>query len=227
MPRPAVPTAKPSTSGTSTLTPEQTLLLGQLRQVAQGLAETFAPFCEVVVHDLTDPQHAILDIHNNLSGRAVGEPATELGLARLADAAYPQIIANYANRFANGRPVKSTSIGLKDSAGNYFAALCLNIDLSGFQSFSAVMTPFLQVGASVAETLDPSGAEALRQQIDAFAAHRAVTARALSPQQRRTMLAELRASGHLDVRRAMEIVAAHLGISRAAVYKAAKGAEGS
>ncbi|WP_420596502.1 helix-turn-helix transcriptional regulator [Deinococcus sp.] len=204
------------------LTPEQTLLLDQLRQVARGLAETFAPFCEVVVHDLTNPQHAILDIHNNLSGRTVGQPATELGLARLADAAYPQIISNYPNRFADGRPVKSTSIGFKDGSGNYIAALCLNIDLSGFQQLSQIMTPFLQMEGSVSETLDPAGAEALRRQIDAFAARHAVSARALSPQQRRTLLEELRTSGHLDVRRAMEIVANHLGISRAAAYKAAK-----
>ena len=35
-------------------------------------------FCEVVVHDLTDPKNAILAIHNNLSGRRVGQPPTEL-----------------------------------------------------------------------------------------------------------------------------------------------------
>ena len=61
-------------------TSEQHVLLDQLKQVAQGLGETFAPFCEVVVHDLTDPGHAILSIHNNLSGRAVGDPATDLNL---------------------------------------------------------------------------------------------------------------------------------------------------
>ncbi|GAB7547468.1 hypothetical protein CS8_071580 [Cupriavidus sp. 8B] len=65
---------------------EQQALLEQLKQVAQGLGETLAPFCEVVVHDLLYPQQAILAIHNNLSGRQVGDPATELGLARIADA---------------------------------------------------------------------------------------------------------------------------------------------
>lgn len=61
---------------------EQQVLLEQLKQVAQGLGETLAPFCEVVVHGLLYP----LAIHNNLSGRQVGDPATELGLARIADA---------------------------------------------------------------------------------------------------------------------------------------------
>ena len=56
-------------------TPEQQNLLAQMKQVADGLGQTLAPFCEVVLHDLLDPEHAILAIHNNLSGRGVGAPA--------------------------------------------------------------------------------------------------------------------------------------------------------
>ncbi|MFW1841297.1 PAS domain-containing protein, partial [Acinetobacter gyllenbergii] len=48
-------------------------LLTQLDTIAKGLSETLSPFCEVVVHDLTNPEHAILSIHNNLSGRKVGD----------------------------------------------------------------------------------------------------------------------------------------------------------
>ena len=97
-------------------TPEQRLLLEQVKQIADGLAKTFAPFCEVVVHDLLDPAHAVLAIHNNLSGRAVGHPATELGLARIMDPGFEQVIANYPNRFSDGRQAKSTSIGIKNNA---------------------------------------------------------------------------------------------------------------
>ena len=70
-----------------------------------------------MLHDLTDPRNAILAIHNNLSAREVGQPATELGLARIADPDYPAVIANYANAFADGRQAKSTSIGIKDADG--------------------------------------------------------------------------------------------------------------
>ena len=54
-------------------------------RAARGLSATFAPFCEIVVHNLLNPQHSIEAIHNNLSGRTVGGPATELGIERLAD----------------------------------------------------------------------------------------------------------------------------------------------
>lgn len=205
-------------------TREQLLLMDQIKQVAQGLGETFAPFCEVVVHDLLDPGHAVLAVHNNLSGREVGHPATELGLARIMDPEYTQVIANYPNRFSDGRQAKSTSIGIKDSGGKYIAALCMNVDLTLFQSFQSAMTQFVSVDAQAApkESLDPSGADAIRARIDQFAARLATSPRALKAQDRRALMKELKSSGLLDVRRSMETIAAHIGVSRAAVYSYAK-----
>ena len=78
------------------------------------------------------------------------DPATELGLARIADPEYPQVIANYANAFADGRRAKSTSIGIKDSSGRYVAALCMNIDLTLFRSLQSAMGQFIRVDADTA-----------------------------------------------------------------------------
>ena len=199
---------------------DREVLFTQLKEIAQGLGLTFAPFCEVVVHDLTDPKNAILAIHNNLSGREVGQPATELGLARIADPDYPQIIANYANTFADGRQAKSTSIGIKDAEGTYVAALCLNVDLTLFQSLQTAIRQFTRIedpnGAG--ETLNPTGADAIRALIDQFAARLATTPRALKTDERRALLRELMDAGCMQVRRSSEVIAAHLGVSRATVY---------
>ncbi len=224
-------------------TSEQQALLEQLKQVAQGLGETFAPFCEVVVHDLLQPEQAILAIYNNLSGREVGAPATELGLARISNPGFPQIIANYANQFADGRQAKSTSIGIKDSNGRYVAALCMNVDLTIFRSLQNVLGQFGSVGAPVEvnESLDPAdadsirrrmdsfvaqpasvGAESIRNRVDQFAARLATTPRSLKTEDRRALMRELKESGCLEVRRAKEVVALHLGVSRATVYSDAK-----
>jgi predicted transcriptional regulator YheO len=205
-------------------TREQQLLLDQLQKVAEGLGATFAPFCEVVVHDLLDPKHAILAVHNNLSGRQIGSAATELGLARIIDPDYPQVIANYANQFADGRPVKSTSIGIKDSDGRYIAALCLNLDLTLFKGLHSAMSQFVAVDANAIqeESLDPANAEALRDCIDRYAAKLVKTPRTLKVEERRELLRSLKADGLLEVRRSMETVAAHLGVSRASVYGYAK-----
>lgn len=205
-------------------TPEQRALLDQISQIAQGLAQTFAPFCEVVVHDLRDPKHAVLAIHNNLSGREAGHPATELGLARIADPDYPQVIANYANQFADGRPAKSTSIGIKDSSGQYVAALCMNIDLTLFRGLQSAVGQFVRVDtdAPAQESLDPAGADLIRARIDRFAARLATTPRALKTEDRRALLRELKESGVMEIRRAMEVTAQYLGVSRATVYSDTK-----
>lgn len=207
--------------------PESARTLEQLRLIAQGLGETFAPFCEVVVHDLTHPDHAIFSIHNALSGRTAGEPATELGLARIGDPSYPEVIANYANRFADGRPAKSTSIGIRDSSGRFVAALCINVDLTMFAGLQAMLAQFGQTGAggAIRESLAPTGSEALTRQIDAFAAQRATTPRALTAEDRRTLIRALKASGGLNLRKAMETVARHLGVSRTTVYNDANDAK--
>lgn len=199
---------------------ERRVLLEQVSHIAEGLAETLAPFCEVVVHDLLDPKHAIVAIHNNLSGRSVGHPATDLGLARIADPEYPQIIANYANHFADGRAAKSTSIGIKDSSGVYVAALCVNIDLTLFRSMKSAMEKFVQVDAKAQpeESLDPAGTELIRLRIDQYAAKLATAPRSLKSEDRRALLRELKKSGVMDVRRSMDVAAQYLGVSRTTVY---------
>ncbi|MBD0686555.1 MULTISPECIES: transcriptional regulator [unclassified Pseudomonas] len=200
-------------------TPEQEALISQMEQIAEGLSQTFSPFCEVVLHDLRDPDHAILAIHNNLSGRDVGDPATELGLARIADPAYPQIIANYPNQFKDGRQVKSTSIGIKDASGKYVAALCMNIDLSLFRGLQGMLDQFGSFSVDrQQETLESNGADTIRARIDQFAARLATTPRALKAADRRILLRELKEAGLLEIRKAMETVASHLGVSRATVY---------
>lgn len=193
-------------------------LLEQLKHIAQGLGETFGPFCEVVVHDLQSPEHAIYAIHNNLSGRSIGDPATELGLARIADPAYPQVIANYANRFPDGRQAKSTSIGIRNVEGQYVAALCMNVDLTLFQGVQTAMAQFTRVDCAVDESLEVDSANSIRKRIDEFAGRSASTPRSLKADERRVLLRELKASGALEVRKSMDVVAQHLGVSRAAAY---------
>ncbi|MDR1661066.1 MAG: PAS domain-containing protein [Azoarcus sp.] len=202
-----------------TTSAEHRHLLEQLRQIARGLGETFAPFCEVVVHDLTDRKHAILAIHNNLSGRGVGDPVTELGDRRIANPDFPVLVANYPNRFPDGRQVKSTSIGIRDRQGKYVAALCLNVDLSVFRNFQSLLDRFGRTAEQeIEESLAPVGSRALLDHIDAFSARRATAPRALKANERRALLRELKEGGFLEMRRAIDTAARHLGVSRTTLY---------
>ncbi|WP_043283578.1 helix-turn-helix transcriptional regulator [Paraburkholderia oxyphila] len=203
---------------------ENQLLLREGRKIVEALGQTLAPLVEVVLHDLTAPEHSVVAISNNLSGREVGDAATEMGLARITDSGFPEVVANYPNRFPDGRPAKSTSIGLKNSAGDYVAAICLNMDVSLLGAVTAGLGQLMQTDAAapVAETLVPRGSsearESVRAALERFAAARNTTPIGMTLAQRREAVRELADSGLLNLRHALAEVARTLGVARSTVY---------
>ncbi|MFE2383200.1 PAS domain-containing protein, partial [Streptomyces misionensis] len=69
-------------------------LVREAEKIAVALGRMFPGLCEVVLHDLRDPDHSIRAIENNLSGRRVGDPATELGRGPLAPPPNPPRVHN-------------------------------------------------------------------------------------------------------------------------------------
>ncbi|QTD96528.1 helix-turn-helix transcriptional regulator [Streptomyces cyanogenus] len=201
-------------------------LIREAEKIAVALGRMFPGLCEVVLHDLRDPDHAIRAIENNLSGRQVGDSATELGLARIADPQYPSVIQNYPNRFPDGRPAKSTSIGIKNAAGEYVAALCLNLDVSVLSPVTLALSNLVATDTEhrdqPLETLRDRNARELRQAVEAHAAERAATPRSLSREDKRALVRQLQRDGYFDSRDAAQTIADLLGVSRATVYNYTK-----
>ncbi|RQM49056.1 transcriptional regulator [Paraburkholderia bannensis] len=207
-------------SGASVSARENALLLREGRKIVEALGQTLAPLVEVVLHDLTSPEQSVVAISNNLSGRQVGDAATEMGLARLNDPGFPEVVANYPNRFPDGRPVKSTSIGLKNSAGEYVAAVCLNMDVSLLGAVTAGLGQLMQTGAAapLPESLAPRTGDGVRAVLERYAAARNTTPIGMTLAQRRDAVRELAESGHLNLRHALAEVARTLGVARSTVY---------
>ncbi|WP_406313157.1 transcriptional regulator [Streptomyces sp. NBC_00114] len=201
-------------------------LIREAETIAVALGRMFPGLCEVVLHDLRDPQHAIRAIENNLSGRQVGDSATELGLARIADPAYPSVIQNYPNQFPDGRPAKSTSIGIKNAAGDYIAALCLNLDVSVLSPVTLALSNLVATDPEdrdrPLESLRDRNARELRRTIEALAAERAGTPRSLSRKDKKELVQQLHQDGFFDSRDAAQAIANLLGVSRATVYNYTK-----
>lgn len=201
-------------------------LIREVEKIATAVGRTLPGLCEVVLHDLRNPDHAIRAIENNLSGRQVGDSATELGLARISDPEYPSVIQNYANRFPDGRPVKSTSIGIKNASGDYIAALCLNLDVSVLSPLALTLANLVATETEhrgePLEALRNRNSRELRQIVESRAAERAVSPRALPREAKRELVRQLREDGFFDSRDAAQVIADLLGISRATVYNYAK-----
>ncbi|GAA1949032.1 helix-turn-helix transcriptional regulator [Amycolatopsis minnesotensis] len=197
-------------------------LLAEAEKIAVALGRMFPGLCEVVLHDLRDPAHAIRVIENNLSGRRAGDAATELGLARIEDPGYPGVVQNYANRFPDGRPAKSTSIGIKNAAGKYVAALCLNLDVSTLSPVTLALSNLVATDPGHTdvplETLRDRARRELREVVESAAAERSTTPRALSREAKQDLVFRLHEDGYFDSRNAARTIADLLGISRASVY---------
>ncbi len=204
---------------------EDALLLREGAKLVDALGKMFAPFCEVILHDLTRPEQSIVAIACPLSGRRVGDPATAMGLARQNDARFPDIVQNYPNAFPDGRPAKSTSVGLRNSEGKFVAALCLNMDVALFSSVQRVLEQFTATNADAVplqESLKVRSLDQVRERIEAFAAQHNSQPRTLSVAQRRSVIQALEAGGLLQLRGAASSAAELLGISRTSIYNALK-----
>jgi len=199
---------------------EDELLLREAEKIAHAVGRMFPGLCEVVLHDLRDPAQAVRAVEGGLSGRTVGDPATELGLARIADPEFPDVLQNYPNRFPDGRPAKSTSIGIRNSDGEYVAALCLNLDVSLLGSAARALTRLARTDnpAPLTESLRARTGDELRALVEDYAIERGHTPRSLPAAAKKDLVRSLKARGFLELKNAVPSLTDLLGISRASVY---------
>lgn len=95
---------------------------------------------EIVLHDFSDPDHAIVDIRNGIvSGRKVGGPATDLALKIMHDAKYRDLpfITGYEGRGASGKTLESATYFIREN-DEIVGMLCVNTDLSTVRSINAM-----------------------------------------------------------------------------------------
>lgn len=198
---------------------EHELLLREAEKIVRGLGQSLSPLCEIVLHSLSGPDQGVIAIENSISGRKVGDSTTELGVARMVNSDFPEILANYENQFPDGRPAKSTSIGIKDSEGQFIAAICLNMDVSYLKSISSYLGNLAQIDAAdrPSETLAP-GQTSLEARVLEYSSQLNKAPSSLSSNERRTLAISLEEDGLFDQRGTADKLASLLGCSRSNIY---------
>jgi len=124
------------------------MILGILKTVVQGLEAIVGPSVELVVHDLRNPRRSTFAIANgHVTGRQVGDPiiaspSNDKGFSPLLvrksrkgddELQFVEPLGTYKSRAKDGRELKSTTIVLRNHAGEVFATVCANADLTVFQ----------------------------------------------------------------------------------------------
>ncbi|MHB1391974.1 MAG: helix-turn-helix transcriptional regulator [Clostridia bacterium] len=106
-------------------------ILKSMMSLIEGIANTFGKNCEVILHDIGNPQSSVIAIANgHITGRKVGSPMSEYGLATLRRGQFDKPIVNYRKKTKDGKLLKSTSLFIKDEKGKLIGFLCINYDIS-------------------------------------------------------------------------------------------------
>ncbi|MGW1721341.1 helix-turn-helix transcriptional regulator [Streptomyces sp. NPDC002306] len=201
---------------------ERDAILGALAPVLDGIVATFGPVCEAVLHDYRRPERSVVAVAGAVTGRAVGGAMSEIGMRVLARGDDATDELNYLTRTDSGSLVKASTMVLRDSTGTVFGALCVNVDVTAVGQAHALLGALAGLGGAVVEppviTYGNDIDSVVDAILDAHQSHRHQPWAALDRPRRLELFRSLDEHGVFAVRRAVEQVAARLGISRASAY---------
>lgn len=106
-----------------------------MKRLALAITEQFGDNSEVVVHDLKggDAEHTIVAIENgHVSQRQLGDGPSRIVLETLQhkDAGAPGDMRGYLTKTRDGRILKSSTVFLKDQAGEVEGVFSINYDIT-------------------------------------------------------------------------------------------------
>ena len=168
---------------------------------------------EIVLHDFSDPDHAIVDIRNGIvSGRKVGGPATDLALKIMHDAKYRDLpfITGYEGRGAGGKTLESATYFIRKN-DEIVGMLCVNTDLSTVRSINAMAQQLMACFDAAPTRTEPAPIELLSA--------RGLDVASLGQSDRVDVIRHLNGNGVFMLKGAVACAATALGISEPSVYR--------
>ena len=188
------------------------------------IAEMFAPYMEVIIHDLQDPEHSIIAIFNNhVTGRKIGDGTSDLGYKKLADE-LPDKIVNYNNQSPSGADLKSSSLTIRNGNDEIIGSMGFNFDLSSFSNIKEFFEIFTKT--VVLENLPNreqffmwSVRDEIQQALNKYITSQDLQGKALTRKDKLNVVAFMKKEGHINKKGAITILSELLAITRPTLYK--------
>ncbi len=113
--------------------------------VANMLIQTFGKSCEVVIHDLTQPESSVVYVANgSVTGRKEGQSFDHLIRQVLLNKKFKEdCTVNYFFEAENGKKIKSSSALIRNPEGDVVGMLCINYDLTLAYLLQETLSDFL------------------------------------------------------------------------------------
>ena len=183
-------------------------VLSPLIPAVHGLAAMLGPGNEVLLHDFSRLPDSIAAIAGDLTHRTVGGPMTDL-LLGLIRRGTTQDLINYRTNNPDGRPIRSSTVFLRDADGVAIGCLCVNSELS--EALSEV---------------PPDREESFPPDVDSlqrYLVSRAITKVGIEPaqmkkQHKAAVVRELDEAGFFLIRDSVDHVAGRLDVTRYTIY---------
>ncbi|SHI70210.1 helix-turn-helix transcriptional regulator [Lutispora thermophila] len=200
-------------------------LLETFIPIVEGLAETFGKNCEVVLHDIKNPQSSIVAIANShVTGRQVGGPMSEYGLSTLKRGQFDKPKINYMKKTSDGRILKSSLMYIKDENGELIGFLCINIDVSEITVVKNILNDMFEIASqdsSVESQEDSFGStinEVLSNIVDKTLENFGKPVAFMSKEDKVSIVEALEEKGVFLIKGAVDYVAKVLCVSRYTIY---------
>lgn len=191
--------------------------LKEILPFAEAISRLLHPFAEVVVHDLEKDR--IEAIYNPLSRREVGDDSY---LDRVDFDVSDMVIGPYHKTNWDGRPMKSVSIVIRNENRKAEGFLCINVDISVFDSANRILQSFLQNNIEISENVQHLFRDDLYEKINLYVQNycqkHQVSLETLSREEKREIIHSLVNDGAFQEKNAANYIGRVLGISRATVY---------
>lgn len=194
-----------------------------LARIGKAVVATVGSHCEVVIHDLRTPEHSVVAISGNLTGRDIGAPVPD-----------PELLPENVNRFSDddlcyktrsplGKPLLSSTVWVRDQTGQIVGALCINMDFNDIQRAKDILNRMM----AHSELSNP------REEIETFAtspeefvliALRDVISELgklphqLDRQDKIHLIQKLDQAGVFNFKQAVDLIGQELGVSRSSMY---------
>ena len=193
------------------------------------LGEVLGEDCEVVLHDLRDPEHSIRAIrHGQVTGRSPGDSVTDYALEVLHQCADRPYRANYPGRLEEGgKALRLSSLFLRDGEGRLVGMLSLNQDLSRIREAHEALGRLLSQGEVALPREEPpihlSIGNLMHLQLERALRDRGVEPGRMTPEEKRGVVEELDRRGIFLLKGAVGTVARRLEVSEPTVYRYLRG----
>ena len=202
----------------TTLEDRHQAIFDQLKSLARAIKEVIGQECEVVIHDFSDLEHSIIWIEGNVTNRETGGSLTDLGLAKIR-AGETEDLYNYIT-YDNGRTLRSSSTFLRDSDGQVFGALCINVDITPLLAIEHTLRTLTKGNDSqgISEHFSDDIHEIVNMMIEEATVEIGKPLALMSKEEKVAVVAMLDSKGAFEVKKAVPYVAGRLGVSRYTVY---------